>query len=76
MALPSKKRPKSEKRKRRAAHRLSRLTLTICSHCKKPVLPHHLCSFCGTYNGRELLTPKIIKKEKKLKKEQEKEKKK
>lgn len=62
MALPSKKRPKSEKKKRRAAHRLQKINYSYCPHCGKPVKPHHLCQFCGTYKGREIVKVKIPKK--------------
>lgn len=61
MGLPSKKRPKSEKRKRRAAKKMKKITLSFCPRCQKPVLSHHLCSFCGTYDGREFIPPKIKK---------------
>jgi len=62
MALPSKKRPKSEKRNRRAANRLAKISHSFCPKCSKPVLSHHLCSFCGTYKAKEFIkkikTPK------------------
>jgi len=68
MGLPSKKRPKSEKRKRRAVKKLKKITLSLCPNCKKPVFPHRLCPFCGIYAGKEIISPKIAKKSKKEKK--------
>lgn len=61
MALPSKKRPKSEKRKRAISYQLRKFNLISCPKCKKPVLPHHLCSFCGTYANKQILEIKIEK---------------
>ncbi|MFN3301702.1 MAG: 50S ribosomal protein L32 [Patescibacteria group bacterium] len=64
MALPSKKRPKSEKRKRRAAKRLKKINFSICPNCGQPIKPYHLCPFCGKYKGREIIKGKISKKKK------------
>jgi len=59
MGLPSKKRPKSEKRKRRAAHRLKKMNLSPCPHCQRLIKSHHLCPFRQRYKGREILKEKI-----------------
>ncbi|MCX7778646.1 MAG: 50S ribosomal protein L32 [Patescibacteria group bacterium] len=69
MGLPSKKRPKSEKRKRRAAKKMKKINLSPCPRCQKPVLPHHLCFFCGTYQNREVM-PKRIKQQPSQKKKE------
>jgi len=53
MGLPSKKRPKSEKRKRRNAHRLKPASYINCASCGRPRRKHHACSFCGIYKGKE-----------------------
>lgn len=68
MALPSKKRPRSEKRKRKISYVLRKINLISCPKCKKPVLPYHICTFCGTYAGKDVLKLKF----KKGKKEKEK----
>jgi large subunit ribosomal protein L32 len=73
MALPTQKRTKSSKRKRAFHHRLKATNFSLCPKCKKPVLPHHVCSFCGTYAGREVIEIKLKEKDKK---KEEKEKKK
>ena len=70
MALPTKKRPKGEKRKRAAFYALKKINLVFCPKCKKPILPYHACSFCGAYAGREVLKLKL-KKDKKGKKVKE-----
>ncbi len=61
MALPSKKRPRSEKRKRRINQRLKKITYSFCPQCKRPLKPHHFCPFCGTYKGEEVIKLKLKK---------------
>lgn len=73
MALPTQKRSKSRKKIRQYQHRLKNISLSKCPKCKKPVRPHHVCQFCGTYINKEIIKPKEDKKKKKEKK-QEKEK--
>ncbi len=77
MGLPGKKLTKSSKKRRASHFALRRITLVECSKCKKPVLPHHVCKFCGTYAGREVLKidSKLGKKKKEKKEKKEKEKK-
>ena len=70
MALPTKKRPKGEKRKRAISYALKKINLIPCPKCKKPILPYHVCNFCGTYAGKEVLKLKF-KKGKKGKKAKE-----
>lgn len=61
MALPAKKRPKSEKRKRATAHPFKKMHLISCPKCKKPIIPFHACLFCGTYKGKQILKLKLKK---------------
>ncbi|MFH0853377.1 MAG: 50S ribosomal protein L32 [bacterium] len=71
MGVPTKRRTKSQ-RKRRASHfALGLKQLTVCSHCKKPVLPHKVCTNCGYYRGRQVLKIKTAL-DKKSKKEEKK----
>lgn len=65
MALPTQKRAKSRKRVRQYQYRLIKISLSKCSKCGKPVLPHQVCSFCGFYAGREVIKPKPTKSKKK-----------
>jgi large subunit ribosomal protein L32 len=69
MGLPSQKRTKSSKKRRASHFALPKITLGKCPKCLKPVLPHHACSFCGTYAGKEVLKMKFKKGKKKEKKE-------
>lgn len=55
MGLPAKRRTKSSKRRRASHFALTHKQLTTCSHCQKPVLPHHACLNCGYYRGRLVL---------------------
>ena len=61
MALPTQKRTKSSRKKRASHFSLPKIKLTTCPKCKKPVLPHHACAFCGIYKGREVLKIKLKK---------------
>lgn len=79
MSVPKQRRTKTRVRIRKYKDRLKKIGVSICSKCKKPVLPHHACSFCGNYNGKEIFKPREIKRkekeEKKKKEEKEKNKK-
>ncbi|MBF8266983.1 MAG: ribosomal protein [Dehalococcoidia bacterium] len=53
--LPKKKRSKARLGPRRAAYRLSVVTLNPCPQCHSPRRPHRLCPVCGYYRGREVI---------------------
>ena len=67
MGLPSHRRTKSSKKRRASHFALSRVQLTSCQSCGKPVLQHHVCLSCGTYQGRKVVAV-VTKGEKKLRK--------
>jgi large subunit ribosomal protein L32 len=73
MALPTKKRSKTIKRIKQYKNRLSKKGLSVCPKCKKSKLPHHICPFCGTYLGREVIKIGKNKKEKSVEKQKIKE---
>lgn len=56
MPIPGKRRSRSKKRRGWAHRALAKLTLTSCSHCKKSILPHGTCPFCGFYRGRQVIS--------------------
>ncbi|MDP3771397.1 MAG: 50S ribosomal protein L32 [bacterium] len=58
MALPGHRRTSSDKRRRAAHFALKKINLSACTACKKPVLPHHACAFCGTYGGKKVVEVK------------------
>lgn len=55
MAVPKKKTTRSARNQRRSHHALSKSTINTCSQCQEPVLPHHVCTSCGTYKGKQVL---------------------
>ncbi len=58
MGLPGHRRTSSHKRRRSAHFALKTAVLAACPQCKKPVVPHHACAFCGTYRGRKVVAVK------------------
>ncbi|MDP3093407.1 MAG: 50S ribosomal protein L32 [bacterium] len=69
--VPKQRHTKSRRDKRRSQIFLVQPSLTVCSHCKKPSLPHTICKNCGYYQNREIIN--VLKKaEKKRKKRAEK----
>ncbi len=58
MSVPKKKRTRSSKGKRRSHHALKEVQLSVCSKCKKAILPHSVCENCGTYKEREVIKAK------------------
>ncbi len=55
---------KGKRNARRSHHALTGVVLAVCSKCQKAILPHHICKYCGTYNGK--LDKKELKKRQKL----------
>ena len=55
MALPKRKYAKARQGKRRSHLKLSPPALVNCPQCNSPMLPHHVCPTCGSYNGREVI---------------------
>lgn len=60
---------KSQRNQRRSHHALKSQNFLDCPKCKKPVLAHTACSFCGFYKDQEIINvlAKLDKKEKKKK---------
>lgn len=52
---------------------LTKTFLAGCAKCGKTVLPHHVCNYCGFYNGREVIDvlAKLDKKERKKREKEE-----
>lgn len=53
--LPKKKISRGRRGRRRAHHALMARNLVQCSNCGESRLPHHVCSNCGFYQGREII---------------------
>lgn len=60
MGLPSKRRTKTSKKERASHFALKPKALAECPKCGKPVAPHHACSKCGTYKGKEVIKVKSV----------------
>lgn len=67
MAVPKKRMTSTRSGKRRAHQALERQNLTKCTKCLEPVVPHQVCSVCGTYKGIQVIDfEKRDKKEKEI----------
>lgn len=55
MGLPTKKHTRSQRDQRRAHLKLEPKQMQKCKKCSSPVLPHHACQTCGTYQGRTVI---------------------
>ena len=53
MPVPKKKTPKSRKGKHRSHQHMRTVPPTTYPQCHSARLPHHVCSACGYYKGRE-----------------------
>jgi len=62
MALPTQKRSTSRQKRRTSLRKVSSKTLSICPQCKKEILPHHVCPYCGFYKNRQIIKLKEEKK--------------
>lgn len=57
MAVPKRKTSRARTRHRKSQWlRRARPTGTNCPRCHEPIRPHTVCSACGTYAGRQVLT--------------------
>ena len=54
MAVPKQKNSKARGRKRRTHYKLCAPTISTCSECQEPKLPHTACPECGVYKGRNM----------------------
>lgn len=55
MAVPQRRTSKTRKRLRRTHFKLSAPSLVSCPHCGASVRPHHVCTECGYYDGKDVL---------------------
>ncbi|MFC1520790.1 50S ribosomal protein L32 [Elusimicrobiota bacterium] len=66
MANPKKKHTRHRTGTRRSSNwKCKTSTLSKCSNCGKPVLPHTICLVCGFYGKRMVMQPKVKKEKKK-----------
>ncbi|MBW1901028.1 MAG: 50S ribosomal protein L32 [Deltaproteobacteria bacterium] len=55
MPVPKKKKSKSKRDMRRSHDSIKMPNIVTCPQCHEPVLPHHVCLECGTYNGKTII---------------------
>jgi len=60
MAVPKKRTSRARRDKRRATHAPSITHTNSCPRCHSPRLPHRVCPTCGTYAGREIVSPEPV----------------
>ena len=64
---------KGKQLRRRSHLALKKKVLLACSHCKKMIVPHTVCKYCGYYKGRlvvDIVGKKLSKQEKRKKAQQ------
>jgi large subunit ribosomal protein L32 len=55
VAVPKRKKSRSNTRHRRSQWKATAPTLVVCPQCREPKLPHTACSNCGTYDRRQVI---------------------
>ncbi|MCB8874407.1 50S ribosomal protein L32 [Acidisoma silvae] len=55
MAVPKRKTSPSRRGMRRAHQALTAPSFAECGNCGELKRPHHVCSHCGHYDGREVV---------------------
>ncbi len=62
MAVPKQRQNKSRRDRRRGGQKKLKIQQTIkCSNCNMPTMPHKVCSHCGFYKGKQVVTGKNLK---------------
>jgi large subunit ribosomal protein L32 len=54
-AVPNSRVGPRRKRLRRTHYKAAEVKLVPCPTCGQPHRPHHVCSFCGSYRGVEVI---------------------
>jgi len=58
MAVPKRRTSKTKKRMRRTHLKKSMPTLMTCPNCGKALKPHRVCTECGHYKNKDVLSIK------------------
>jgi large subunit ribosomal protein L32 len=67
MPLPKRRHSSTRGKKRRTHWKIANPGLVPCPQCKTLILPHRVCSVCGTYGGKQAMEIKIKAEKKKEK---------
>lgn len=66
MPNPKRKHSKARRDKRRSANsKMYSNNLSVCSHCKKSIMPHRVCRYCGYYKGKPVIVIETVTEKKK-----------
>lgn len=58
MAVPRNRMSNARKNSKRAHHAKVVKCIGSCSNCNSPKLPHVICTSCGAYDGRIVISKK------------------
>ncbi|MBY0109784.1 MAG: 50S ribosomal protein L32 [Candidatus Babeliaceae bacterium] len=58
MPVPKRKTSKRRRDQRQSTKFIRPQAITSCKQCNEPTLPHQVCTECGYYKGRKVLTTK------------------
>lgn len=56
MGLPKRRHSQTRGRKRRTHWKVAKPAVSECSNCSEPVLPHRVCTACGFYKGKKVIS--------------------
>jgi large subunit ribosomal protein L32 len=57
MAVPKRKISKARRDSRKSQNmKLTAPTIVECKQCHEPTVPHRVCSSCGYYDGKEVIS--------------------
>ncbi|MFC1751891.1 50S ribosomal protein L32 [Thermoproteota archaeon] len=59
MPVPKKRRSKAKKRTKKACWKIETPNLRPCPACGALTLSHQVCSECGTYKGKQVISKKV-----------------
>lgn len=59
MPNPKRQHSKQRQRKRRTHYKAKVAGLGVCPQCKKAVISHRVCPFCGYYKGKLVVAQKV-----------------
>ena len=59
MPNPKRQHSRQRQRKRRTHYKARISSMGPCSNCRKPILSHRVCPYCGHYKGRLVVAQKV-----------------
>jgi large subunit ribosomal protein L32 len=59
MPVPKKRRSKARKRTHRSLWKINVPELVACKNCNELAYPHHVCTECGFYDGKQIIAIKV-----------------